>query len=173
MRYLLPAAALLLAALHPATPAAAEGERFCDLTAPYDAGNPFARILDGRQRQAVVYEDRRLLAFLPIAWASPGHVLIIPKRQVRSLLDMRPGEMAAALDLARRIGLVQVRALGATGFQIQQNNGTRQTVCHAHFHVIPSYGGKPYGKADAKDSPTPAEQEAMAARLRAGLKRVR
>ena len=76
------------------------------------------------------------------------------------------------LDLARRIGLVQVRTLGATGFQIQQNNGTRQTVCHAHFHVIPSYAGKPYAKADERERVPAAEQEAMAARLRAGLREV-
>ena len=161
--------ALLLAA--PAQPA--EPEPFCVLSAPYDSTNPFARILAGTLPAALVYEDRHVLAFTPRDWASPGHVLIVPKRPVRNLGDMQRSEMARVLDLARRIGLVQVRVLGASGFQIQQNNGTRQTVCHAHFHVIPSYGGKPYAKADERDRVPQAEQEAMAARLREGLRQVR
>jgi histidine triad (HIT) family protein len=133
----------------------------------YDPRNPFAEMLRGEREVARIYEDANVLAFVPLDFAAPGHALVIPKRGVRNLLEMKPAEMADIIRVAQCIARAQVAAFGATGFRLQQNNGatSNQTVFHAHLHVIPSY-------------PTPSERQtnvpfadrvAVAERLKAKL----
>ena len=144
----------------------------CDLGAPYDDNNPFAKILRGEisRKAQVVFEDDHVLAFMPLEAAAPGHTLVIPKGRYRSLLDMSPEAMGQVLDVARRVAIAQQRALGATGFKISQNNGPGpQEVCHAHFHVIPLFNNRNTRPEDYRATVPSAEQEAMAARLRAAM----
>ncbi len=160
------AAALLLMALTlPAT--ALEPAR--GLTGAYDAKNPFARILRGEAPASKVYEDKHVLVLMPLTMAKPGHVLVIPKRLgARTLLDLTPAELTACMVAAQKAGRAQMAALGATGFQIRQNNGADagQEVFHPHFHVVPYVGPDKALRPD-KDRNTRDELDAMAARLRA------
>ena len=64
-----------------------------------------------------------------------------------------------------RVAVAQERAFGATGFTIEQNNGRHQSVCHAHFHVIPNTAREPVENA------TPEQREAIAAKLRSAFPR--
>lgn len=120
------------------TPPTSPPSLTCPLDRPYDRNNVFARIIRGELPSSRVYEDDEVIVILPLEWTHPGHALVIPKASVRSLLDMTPAQMAHVLDVARRTGIAQQRALGATGFTVTENNGRNQDVCHAHFHVIPN-----------------------------------
>lgn len=154
--------ALLVAA--PSSNALAEGQPLkCPLDAPYDASNPFARIARGGSEQAIIYSDPLVIAFVPIDWDNPGHVLIIPRRAARNLNDLTDAEVLAVFHLIRRVAVAQERAFGSTGFTVEQNNARHQTVCHAHFHVIPNTPKEPVAHA------TPAQIETIAARLRSAL----
>ena len=144
----------------------------CALDAAYDINNPFAKIMRGElgRKKQVVFEDANVIAFMPLDAVAPGHTLVIPKRAVRSLLDMTPKEMGQVLDVARRVALAQQKALGATGFRIGQNNGPgAQDVCHTHFHVIPLFENRNSRPADYRATVPSEEQDAMAARLRAAF----
>ncbi|RYG85686.1 MAG: HIT family protein, partial [Alphaproteobacteria bacterium] len=135
----------------------------CPLDRPYAGDNPFARILRGELPSSRVYEDDALVVIMPLEWKHPGHALVIPKGPIRSLLDMTPAQMGHVLDVARRTGIAQQRALGATGFTIAQNNGRNQDVCHAHFHVIPN-------TPEIANSPQSRDAlDQMASRLRAAF----
>ncbi|MBM3929336.1 MAG: HIT family protein [Sphingomonadales bacterium] len=159
--------ALLLAASsavaqQPASPARG-------LTGAYDPGNPFARILRGEAPVSKVYEDDRVLVLMPLTMAKPGHVLVIPKRLgARNLLDLTPAELTACMVAAQKAGRAQMAALGATGFQIRQNNGADagQEVFHPHFHVVPFVGPDKALRPEAERN-TRDDLDAMAARLRA------
>jgi histidine triad (HIT) family protein len=155
---------LLLGLFSTAAHAEASGLK-CSRGAPYDVQNAFAKIASGERQAAIVYADRLVIAFVPIDWDNPGHTLIIPRRHVRSLDDMSDAEMLAVFHLIRRIAKAQERAFGATGYSIEQNNGRHQTVCHAHFHVIPNTPEQKVDKA------TPEQMQAIAAKLRAALPR--
>jgi histidine triad (HIT) family protein len=137
----------------------------CPLGQPYQQSNPFARILRGELPASRIYEDRQVIVILPLAWDHPGHALVIPKRPVRSLLDMTTAEMGHALLVARKVGAAQQRALGSTGFTIEQNNARSQHVCHVHFHVIPNTPRAP-------QNPVPRQElDRMTERLRAAFVR--
>lgn len=135
----------------------------CPLDAPYDAANPFARILRGERPVSLVFETESVIAFIPIDWEHPGHTLVVPRRAVRSLDDMSAAEVGAVAEAVKRVAAAQRRALGATGYTLEQNNARRQSVCHAHFHVIPNTPVVPLAPR------TRAEMDAMAARLKAAL----
>lgn len=133
----------------------------CPLDQAYEQSNPFARILRGELPASRVHEDDQVIVIMPLEWDHPGHALVIPKRPVRSLSDMTPAEMGHALDVARKVGAAQQRALGSTGFTVSQNNGRNQHVCHVHFHVIPN-------TPRASQNPVPrGDLHRMAERLRA------
>jgi len=155
---------IAVAAALVATPTHAESPALkCPLDAPYDARNPFAGIIRGEGKPAIIYSDRLVIAFVPIGWDNPGHALIIPHRHVRSLNDMNDAEMLAVFHLIRRVAAAQQRAFGATGYSVEQNNARHQSVCHAHFHVIPDTPEQKVEKA------TPEQMQAIAAKLRAAL----
>lgn len=135
----------------------------CPLDQPYDQNNPFALILRGEAPRSRVFEDAQVIVLVPLEWDHPGHALVIPKQPVRSLLDMTPADMAHTLDVARRVGLAQQRALGSTGFTIVQNNARNQHVCHVHFHVIPNT------PRESRKELRQEERDTMAARLNAAF----
>jgi histidine triad (HIT) family protein len=157
---------LLAAMLAAAAPTATEPAR--GLSGAYDAANPFAKMLRGEMPVPAIYEDATALAIVPLGAAAPGHALVIPKRAVRTLLEMTPAEMGDVLAVARKVAIAQQRALGATGFKITQNNGVTsdQHVYHVHFHVIPSFGRPNDPAAHRKEVPF-AERAAMAVKLKA------
>jgi histidine triad (HIT) family protein len=106
---------------------------------------------------------------MPLTMARPGHVLVIPKRLgVRNLLDLTPDELRDCMAAVQRAARAQVKALGATGFTISQNNGisSNQHVFHPHFHVVPQFDPKLPSRPDEQRN-TRAELVEMAAKLRA------
>jgi diadenosine tetraphosphate (Ap4A) HIT family hydrolase/pimeloyl-ACP methyl ester carboxylesterase len=136
---------------------------------PYDAQNPFAKMIRGEIGQAKVYEDRRVLAFMDYSPASPGHVLVISKTsRGRNLLEMSDSDLKRLMRVARRIGRAEMAGLGADGFTLEQNNAFSQSVPHLHVHVIPRYLG--YNRCVGSGLRQPPEVlERFAARIRAGL----
>ena len=58
----------------------------------YDPNNIFARILREEIPCKKVYEDQFALAFHDIRPQAPVHVLVIPKKHVRSLAETKDGD---------------------------------------------------------------------------------
>jgi histidine triad (HIT) family protein len=102
----------------------------------------FKRIIDKEIPANIVYEDDRCLAFHDISPQAPTHVLVIPKKEIRSLdaLTDADAELVTHLwrvirDLARQLKLTG-------GYRVVVNNGRDggQSVDHLHFHLL---GGRP------------------------------
>ena len=142
------------------------------LEGKYDPQNGIAQLVRGEgSGEAKIFEDDRVLVFMPRGEVvAPGHVLVVPKRLgARNLLDLKPDEMRDLLVAVRKAAIAQKNGLGATGFRVQQNNGlsSSQTVYHAHFHVIPSFGGKAPGTPAPRRELPEAEYNEIAAKLKA------
>jgi histidine triad (HIT) family protein len=135
----------------------------CPLTAPYRTDNTFARIIRGERPASVIAQDKRVMAIIPLDWEHPGHALVIPKSPARNLDDLSDRDGLAVLHMVKRVAAAQQRALGTTGYSLQQNNASRQDVCHFHVHVIPNTPAVPRRRL------TRTEMDAMAERLRAAL----
>ncbi len=105
----------------------------------------FCKIARGEIPSTTVYEDGDFRVILDLGPASKGHALILPKEHFKDLCEADPVVTAKILPLAGRIGKAMKTGLGASGFNVVQNNGTSagQTVFHLHVHVIPRYEGGP------------------------------
>lgn len=109
----------------------------------YDPDNIFAKILRGDMGCHKVFEDDVALAFMDIMPRVEGHVLVIPKRPARGLLDIRADDLAALMPRVQTVGAAVVRALRADGLTLQQFNEQAggQVVFHLHFHLLPRHEG--------------------------------
>jgi histidine triad (HIT) family protein len=101
----------------------------------------FCKIVRGEIPSRKVYEDDEILAFHDIRPVAPVHFMMIPKKHIASLADVREedrnvlgGIMVLAGRLAREQG-------SDDGFRTIINTGRvgRQDVFHLHVHVV---GGK-------------------------------
>jgi histidine triad (HIT) family protein len=102
----------------------------------------FCRIAAGEIPATVVHADDEVMAFRDIAPRAPVHVLVIPRRHLVSVMDLRDedapllGHMFAVIrEVARNDGIAE------SGFRVVSNAGSDggQTVDHLHFHV---FGGR-------------------------------
>lgn len=105
----------------------------------------FCKIANGDIPSATVYEDEDFRVILDLGPATKGHALILPKNHFKDICEADAETAGKLFPLAAKIGNAMKQTLGASGFNIVQNNGTSagQTVFHLHIHVIPRYEGGP------------------------------
>jgi histidine triad (HIT) family protein len=105
----------------------------------------FCKILAGEIPAQIVYEDERTMAFMDINPATRGHLLAVPRRHVRDLLEIDAEDLHATIETAQRLARTVVDRLGADGVNLLNSCGRQawQTVFHFHVHVIPRYEGDP------------------------------
>lgn len=103
----------------------------------------FSRIITGELPASVVYRDAHCVAFMDIHPISPGHVLVVPRREVLTLAELDKDTHGHLWEVARRVGQAQQQALQsqAQHFLVNDGPGANQTVPHVHLHVIPRYRG--------------------------------
>ncbi len=109
----------------------------------YDPQNIFAKILRGEIPAHKVYEDDVALAMMDIMPRAEGHVLVIPKKPVRGLLDVDPETLGQLIKRVQHVAKAAKSALGADGLTLQQFNETAggQVIFHLHFHILPRWDG--------------------------------
>ncbi len=91
----------------------------------------------------IFFEDEHCLAFRDIHPQAPTHILLVPKKEIPSMAEVRPEDqeilghlMVKAAEIAARQGLDE------DGYRIVVNTRAfgGQTVNHLHLHVL---GGRP------------------------------
>ena len=105
----------------------------------------FSKIINKEIPADIVYEDDELLAFNDIAPQAPIHILIIPKKEIKTLNHLRPEDQAIAgkmLLLAK--DLAKKYEIDDTGYRtiFNCNEDGGQTVFHIHLHLL---GGRQLG----------------------------
>lgn len=124
----------------------------------------FCKILNGDIPSTKIYEDDQFAIMLDIGPASFGHALILPKDHYANIFEMPEEVLSKSICLAKTFGEKLVKALGADGLNLVQNNGTAagQTVFHYHLHLIPRYDGDSVGDLWTPGSLSPeARQEIL------------
>jgi histidine triad (HIT) family protein len=126
----------------------------------------FTRIINRELPGRFVYEDEYCAAFLTIAPVTPGHTLVVTRREVDDWLELEPAERNAlwaacatvgrAIDKVYRPGKVAAMLIGLE-------------VPHVHVHLIPinSESQLDLSKADPKTDPAALDE--IAATLAAAV----
>lgn len=98
----------------------------------------FAKIIKGEIKAEKVYEDDDILAIKDIAPAAPVHLLIMPKKEIKSLQAVKKEDLfliskviVVAQKLAKEFGVEE-------GYRLLTNvgSGSGQSVFHLHFHLV-------------------------------------
>ena len=99
----------------------------------------FCKIINGEIPSNKVYEDDEILAFKDINPQMPVHILIVPKKHFKSIMDISKED---ELLIGKIFTVIQkiAKELGIDndGFRIISNCGENagQTVKHLHFHIL-------------------------------------
>jgi histidine triad (HIT) family protein len=98
----------------------------------------FKKIIDKEVPAKIVYEDDRCLAFHDVAPQAPIHVLVIPKRELRSLADTTAEDAPLLGHLLSIVRQVAADLGLANGYRVVCNCGPDggQSVDHLHFHLL-------------------------------------
>ena len=96
--------------------------------------NIFRKIVDGEIPCYRVAEDDSHLAFLDIFPLSKGHVLVIPKKAIDYIFDMKHPEYLAFWQFAQKVAnkmrkVLECKRIGVAVIGLE--------VPHAHIHLVP------------------------------------
>ncbi|MCU1537557.1 MAG: histidine triad protein, partial [Humibacillus sp.] len=101
----------------------------------------FCSIVSGDLPADVVLDEPDLLGFLDRRPVFKGHVLLVPRVHVDTLLELPTDLHATVLGATQRLARAAVEALGAQGTFVAMNNVVSQSVPHLHVHVMPRTKG--------------------------------
>ncbi len=104
----------------------------------------FCQIINKKLPANVVYEDENVLAFSDINALAPVHILIIPKKHIKSINNLQ--KIKNGNNLAGKLIMVaqqiaQKKNIAEDGYKLLFRVGKHgeQEVSHIHLHLI---GGK-------------------------------
>lgn len=106
----------------------------------------FCKIIRGEIPSTKVYEDEEILAFKDINPAAPIHILVIPKKHIKSLVELEKEDEILIGKIYTVINkIVKDQGVKEKGYRVIVNCGKDggQEVGHLHFHLL---AGKPLGE---------------------------
>jgi len=126
----------------------------------------FSRIANGEIPCYKIAENERYFAFLDINPLTPGHTLVIPKREVDYLFDLDDVEIAEINVFAKKVAVALQKAvpcqrIGSAVIGLE--------VPHAHIHLIPIQNERDMLFSNPKLKLSPEEMEGIASQIRANL----
>ena len=99
----------------------------------------FCKIAYGQMSTDFLYENDNLVVFRDINPHAPVHLLIVPKRHIRSINDLTEGDrdiLAEMIMTARQ--MAKKENVDASGYKLLFNveKGGGQVIFHLHLHLI-------------------------------------
>lgn len=99
----------------------------------------FCKIVNKEIPADILHEDEEVVAFKDIEPKAPVHILVIPKKHISSINNLKEEDkelMGKLVLLARDIA--KENGISETGYRLILNAGKNagQTVDHIHLHLI-------------------------------------
>jgi histidine triad (HIT) family protein len=99
----------------------------------------FCKIANKQISSNIVYEDSDVTAFTDVSPKAPVHILIIPKRHISTVLDLKDEDMELIGRLYIIAGkIARDRKIDQDGFRLVMNcnKNAGQSVFHIHLHML-------------------------------------
>ena len=99
----------------------------------------FCKIVAGEIPGMKVYEDEHTLVFMDIAGDVDGHMLAVPKKHVKNILDCDLENLTHMMAAVKRVSNHCVENCGYQGMNLlnASDESAGQSVPHFHIHMIP------------------------------------
>ena len=110
------------------------------------AGSPFASLLAAGDDRAslILHRGRTCFVILNNFPYNPGHLMVLPNREVGELGQLTAEERAEMMDLLVKCQAVLAKVMSPSGFNMGLNQGKAAGAgipTHLHFHVVPRWDG--------------------------------
>lgn len=105
----------------------------------------FSKIIRKEIPADIVFENERILALRDIHPVAPVHILVIPKKEIKSVAALTVADEALIGEIFSVIRkLAEEEGINESGYRVVTNSGpdSQREVEYLHFHLI---GGKPLG----------------------------
>lgn len=99
----------------------------------------FCNISKGKMGTKFLYEDETLVVFRDINPQAPVHLLIVPKKHIRSINDLMPEDHGIISDMiVAGQKLAELEDVDKSGYKLLFNveKGGGQVIFHLHLHLI-------------------------------------
>jgi histidine triad (HIT) family protein len=103
----------------------------------------FCRIIAGEIPGAIVHDGEHVVAFKDINAQAPLHVLIVPRRHIRTLNDLQPEDDQLVGSMFRTAAMLATEhGYADHGYRtvFNTNADAGQTVFHIHLHLLAGRG---------------------------------
>lgn len=103
----------------------------------------FCKIIKGQFSSMKVYEDEHTMVFMDIADDVNGHMLAVPKKHVKNILDCDDATLHHLMDTVKKVSKHCVDNCGYDGVNLMNasDESAGQSVPHFHIHMIPRKRG--------------------------------
>ncbi len=123
----------------------------------------FTRIINREISGHIVAEDEHHIAFLDIMPLVPGHVLVVPKKEVDYIFDLDEQALASLTLFARKVAhamkkVITCRRIGVAVIGLE--------VPHVHIHLVPMNSMDDLNFTRPKLKPSADELAAVAEKIR-------
>ncbi len=99
----------------------------------------FCKIANGRMDTPFLYENENLVVFRDINPHAPVHLLIVPKRHIRSINDLTAEDNAIVAEMIQTAKeMAKKEEVDASGYKLLFNveEGGGQVIFHLHLHLM-------------------------------------
>ena len=98
----------------------------------------FGKIIKGELPCEKVFENERILAIKDKFPAAPVHILIMPKKEISCLQEMKPEDLPLISEIILVAQKLAEEFEITDGYRLLTNSGEEagQTIFHLHFHLI-------------------------------------
>lgn len=105
----------------------------------------FTKIINREIPATIVYENDKVIAFKDINPAAPVHILVVPKKEIPTVNDIKEEDRELIGEMYLAIGkIAKDLEIDKEGYRVITNCNEYggQEVFHLHFHLL---GGKKLG----------------------------
>lgn len=103
----------------------------------------FTKIMNGEIKSSILYQDDQCFAIQDINAQAPKHILVIPRKEIRSLAEAKNEDQALLGHLLLTAAkIAKDHGISEEGYRIviNINDNGGMTVPHIHVHIL---GGRP------------------------------
>ena len=99
----------------------------------------FCNIINGKLPSEILYEDDTVVVFKDINPHAPVHLLIVPKKHIRSINDLGEEDksiVSETIDIAKMMAVKT--GISKSGYKLIFNveKGGGQVIFHLHLHLM-------------------------------------
>jgi ATP adenylyltransferase len=95
-------------------------------------------------RALIVFDGQTCYVILNLYPYNSGHLMVVPRRHVASLVHLTPAELTEMAELSRRCEMTLTEAYAPQGINLGMNLGRPAgagIVDHLHVHLVPRWTG--------------------------------